>query len=89
VTKKQEQRLNLQIVEEYGGDDGTRTRGLFRLTAEVVELLNALFGVAYAGCQPIFDPSVGLPWATGTADPCARSGGLLDRTLILQCWASR
>jgi hypothetical protein len=41
------------------------------LTAGGTKLLNALFAVPYAGCQPIFDPSVGLPWATGTADPCS------------------
>ena len=31
-----------------------------RLTAEVVEILNALSCVAYRETQPIFSPSVGL-----------------------------
>src|SRR5207245_4688644 len=32
----------------------------FRLTAEVVEILNALSCVAYGETRPIFSPSVGL-----------------------------
>jgi hypothetical protein len=44
VTKKQEQRLNLQIVEEYGGDDGMRTRGLCRDGAGMSSTLNNLQG---------------------------------------------
>jgi len=38
----------------------------FRLTAMGAKFLNALFGVAYAGCQLVFGPSVGLPWATNS-----------------------
>ena len=45
MTKKQEQRLNLQIVEEYGGDDGTRTRGLCRDGAGMSSTLNNLQGL--------------------------------------------
>jgi hypothetical protein len=56
--------LETNRAEEGQGTDLAPRAGLepatFRLTAEVVEILNALSCVAYRETRPIFSPSVGL-----------------------------
>ena len=55
------------------------TIGTLRLTAKVVEILNALSCVAYRETQPVFSPSVGLLGLLGLCiDLIARCGSYPD-----------
>ena len=76
-----EGREEVLFISVIRGEEGMAPRARFelatlRLTAEMVEILNALFGVAYRECRLIISPSVGLlglpkasekyPYASGT-----------------------